>query len=177
MDLKLDLVVLDTHSLKSLAIMDTSVYPVNFNKVNPSLEITVPGFNSVTLEFTPSSLQLYKSTNLGIACEWCDEVDLPDGIWKFKYTLYPATTYFIERNFVRVDRLQEKFDEAFMSLDITECDEKVKASDKAYLSIIEDYIQGAIAAGNKCMHKRFHTYYGKASEMLNKFINNKSCKS
>jgi len=173
---KLDLALLDTHNLTNICVLDTSVYPSGFNKVNPSLEITAPGFSSVTLDFTPGSIQIYKSSNLGVVCEWCDEIELPDGIWKFKYTMYPATTYFIEKNMVRVDRLQQKFDEVYINLDITECDEKVKKADKDVLSIVDTYIQAAIAAGNKCIEKRFHTYYNKAYEILNKYINSKTCK-
>ena len=175
MNPQLDIATLDTHSLNTICILDISKYPPSYNIVNPSLEITPPGFSPVTLAFTAGSLQIYKSSHLGIVCEWCDEQELPDGIWKFKYSIYPANKNYVEKTIVKVDRLQAKFDEVYTLLDITECNEKIKKSDKEFLSIIEDYIAGAIAAGNKCIHKRFTTYYTKATEMLNSYINNKSC--
>lgn len=175
MTAQLDLVLLDTHSLESVCVMDISKYPVGWNSVSPTIQITPPGYDTKSLVFTPSSLQVYKSSNLGIVCDWCNEVNLPDGIWNFKYSLYPATTYFIEKSFVKVDRLQAKFDEAYLMLDITECDNKIKKLDKEFLSITQDYIDGAIAAGNKCVNKLFNTYYNRATERINRFINNKSC--
>lgn len=172
---QLDLAILDTHSLGSICIMDLSKYPIGWNSVSPTIQITPPGYETISLAFTPSSLQVYKSSNLGIVCEWCDEVNLPDGIWNFKYSLYPAITYSVEKSFVKVDRLQAKFDEAYIMLDITECDNQIKKSDKEFLSITQDYIDGAIAAGNKCVDKLFNTFYTKATERINTFINNKSC--
>lgn len=172
---QLDLALIDTHSLGSICVMDISSYPVDWNSVSPTIQITPPGYETVSLVFTPSSLQVYKSSNLGIVCDWCDQVDLPDGIWNFKYSLYPAITYFVEKSIVKVDRLQAKFDEAYIMLDITQCDNQIKKIDKEFLSITQDYIDGAIAAGNKCVNKLFDTFYKKAAERINTFINNKSC--
>lgn len=171
----LDIALLDTHSLTSIAILDLSSYPANWVNTNPSIEITPPGFASVILDFTPSSLQVFKSTNLGVACAWCEESDLPDGIWTFKYSVYPSYKYYVEKTFVKVDRLQEKLDEAFLTLDISECDESIKKSDKVILSNVQDYLEMAVAAGNKCVFKLFNTYYNKASTLLNNFIKRKSC--
>lgn len=171
----LDINILDTHSLSSIAVVDVSSYPPDWTNTNPSIQITPPGFTPITLAFTPSSIQIYKSSTLGIVCDWCDELELPDGLWKFKYSIYPSNSLYIEKTFPRVDRLQSKFDEAYISLDITECNERIKKEDKLFLSNIEDYIAGAIAAGNRCVEKAFLTYYSKATEMLNQFINRKSC--
>ncbi len=172
---KLDLIIIDTHSTLSIALADTSSYPTGWINTNPTIQITPPGYELVTLPFTPTSMQVYKAINLGIVCNSCGDIELPDGIWKFKYSVYPANVNYVEKSFVRIDRLQEKLDELYLNLDISECDEKIKREDKEVLSIIQDYIEGAVSAGNKCVDKLFTVYYQKATQMINQFINKKSC--
>jgi len=171
----LDLNILDTHSMQSIAILDASIYPTQWNIVSPTLEIIVPGYDVFTLEFTPSSLQVYKSSMIGVSCEWCPEQDLPDGIWRFKYSIYPAYKYYVEKTFVRVDKLQAKLDKAYLTLDFTQCDEQIKREDKLMLDSVQTFLNGAIAAGNQCVEATFKSLYKKANTMLDNYINNKSC--
>lgn len=166
---------LDSHNPQSIILLDSSRYPVGWVKTNPSIQITPPGFDTVTLAFTPSSAQVYYSVDLGIVCAWCDNVSLPDGIWKFKYSVYPAISYFVEKSFVRIGNLQAKLDELYLTLDITECDQAIKKQDKLFLSNIQDYIEGAVAAGNNCVNNLFTTYYQLATKMINQYINSKAC--
>lgn len=172
---QLNLELLETHSLYSMAIMDSSNYPVGFSPMSPSIQIFPPGNDSVTLDFTPNSIQLYKSDTLGITCEWCDLSPLPDGIYKLKYSLYPSYKYYVEKSFVRVDNLQAKLDKAYILLDFTQCDEAISREDRLFLDTIQTFIEGAIAAGNKCVEATFKSLYKKATTMLDNYINNKSC--
>lgn len=167
--------ILDTHSLGSLAILDASQYPISYTPISPFIEITPPGFDVITLAFTPSSLQLYTSSTLGISCEWCDDVDLPDGIWNVKYYNYPSYKYYVTKTFVRVDKLQAKIDKSYILLDFTQCDEAIKREDRLFLDTIQTFLEGAIAAGNKCVNATYISLYKKASVMLDNYINNKSC--
>ncbi len=171
----LNIDILDTHSLRSIALVDTSTYPPSWNTVAPTLEVLAPGHDTFTTDFTPSSLQVFTSTTLGVSCEWCDTQDLPDGIWTFKYSIYPAYRYYVEKTFVRVDLLQAKLDKYYLLLDFTQCDEQIKREDKLTLDSIQTFINGAIAAGNKCVNATFNSLYKKANTMLDNYINNKSC--
>lgn len=172
---QLDLGILDTHSLDSIAIVDTSLYPPNWNIVSPTIEIIPPGYDVQTIVFTPSSLQLYKSSMLGITCEWCPNSDLPDGIWKIKYSIYPGYKYYVEKTIVRTDKLQAKLDRLYLQMDFTQCDEAIKREDRLTLDTVQFFINGAIAAGNQCVNKTFESLYKKAATMLDNYINNKSC--
>jgi hypothetical protein len=71
-----------------------------------------------------------------------------------------------------VERLQEKFDEAFMKLDMMECDKAIRAQSKVELNTIYFFIQGAIAAANNCAVDEANKLYLQADKMLNYFINN-----
>jgi len=170
--LKLDLVYMDTHRADSFAIADTSVYPTGFIKVNPTLEVTVPGFSPKSITFTPSSIQVYNSNTLGITCDDCELSNLPDGIYTVKYTLTPAYQYYVERSFMRTNMIYSKLDSYFLKLDFMQCDQALKESQKKVLDTIEFFIEGAIAAADKCMPGKAMDLYNTANDMLNKFNKN-----
>jgi hypothetical protein len=89
-----------------------------------------------------------------------------------KYTVAPAFTYFVEKSIMRVDQLQEKFDSAFMRLDMMECDMAIKTQAKVTLNSIYFFIQGAVAAANNCAVIEANKLYNQADKMLNNFIRN-----
>lgn len=171
--LKLDLAYLDTHRSDSFAIADISTYPTGFIPVNPSIEITVPGFAPKIIDFTPSSIQVYNSNTLGITCDDCPTSNLPDGIYKIKYTLNPAYQYFVEKSFIRTNMIYAKLDNYFMKMEFMQCNMAIKEEDKKKLDTIEFYIEGAIAAANKCLDQKALDLYKTADEMLNNL--NKKC--
>jgi hypothetical protein len=73
---------------------------------------------------------------------------------------------------MRVEQLLEKFDNAFMKLDLMECDRAIKTQAKVTLTSINFFIQGAIAAGNNCAENESVRLYNQADTMLNNFIKN-----
>lgn len=166
---KLDFITLDTHSFLSLAIADTSKYVVGYTATSPTIQIIPPTFEPISLAFVAGSIQVYDSSNLGISCEWCDKVSLPDGIWTVKYTNYPSTDYSIEKSFIRVDNLQAKLDEIFLRLDFMQCDNKIKKTEQELIDRIQLYIDGAIASANNCAIKQANNLYCKASGLLKNF--------
>jgi hypothetical protein len=99
------------------------------------------------------------------------EEPLPDGIYCFTYTIGDPVTATVEKSILRVDKLQEKFDEAFMQLDMMECDRAIKTQSKIDLNTIYFFIQGAIAAANNCATVKSSTLYIRANTMLDNFIN------
>lgn len=170
----LDLLLIDTHSCYSMGIADFSQYPSGFNIVSPTIQITVPSGGYVVLTFTAQSVNIYNSTSLGFTCEDEDLQALPDGIYQFKYTINPASTYYVEKTFLRVDALQEKYDNAFLKLDL---DCMSSEEDKRALFDISLYIAEAIAAANKCALDLAMKMYRKASKLLDEFVNsNCNCK-
>jgi hypothetical protein len=73
---------------------------------------------------------------------------------------------------MRVNKLQEKFDRVFMSLDMIECDREIKTQAKVKLNTIYLLIQGSIAAANNCAIIEANKLYDKASSMLDSMMNN-----
>lgn len=173
----LDLITLDTHNLKNIAIGDSSVYPTNWNITQPSLQVTPPGYSSVTLSFEPRGVQVYNAYTLGMCLESneCDMSSLPDGIYTFKYTITPANTYNVTKQFFRTAELETTLDEAFLKLEIMECDGKVKKQKKMVIDDIEIYLSGAVASANQCALKQATTLYNKARTLLEDFIANLDC--
>ena len=168
----LNIVVLPTYDINTLAVADASIYddspPI---VVTPTLEIEVPGFGPVFKTFVVQTTNIYNSTDLGITIAGHEE-PLPDGIYCLTYSIYPPQENYIEKSFLRVDRLQEKFDEAFMKLDMMECDRAIKTQAKVDLFTIYFFIQGAIASANNCAIIESTKLYTRASSMLNSFIGN-----
>jgi hypothetical protein len=170
-DLKLDIIVVPTYSTYNIAVVDISTYPTDPPVVDtPWIEIQVPAFGAYGGAFTVGGVNVFNSTDLGITEEG-SEIPIPDGIYRFKYTVTPAFENYVEKTIMRVDQLQEKFDRAFMKLDMMECDGALKAQVKVEINTIYFLIQGAIAAANDCATVQAQKLYDQANKMLNN-INN-----
>ena len=147
-----------------MAVVDASVYSVP--PVSPEISISAPGFNPVTITFSPNQLNLFNSTNLQLTPVGGDVTPIPDGV----YTLtYETSTDSVTKTIMRVDGLQEKFDNAFMKLDMMECDLAIKKQQKVTLDSIYYFIQGSIAAANNCAVDTANKLYAQAEKMLRNF--------
>lgn len=175
MEPKLDLLFPETHDAKRLLIADVSSYPVPYSIVNPTVEITVPGFNPITLSFTAQGFEVYDSMSLQITCSDvdCDLIDLPDGIYNVKYSITPAYKYFVNKSFLRINKLQERLDAIYLKMDFMECDRAIKSEDLKTLNTIQIYIEGAVAAANNCLDSLAMKLYNKASVFIDNFVNHK----
>ena len=169
--LKLDILVIPTYNTLTLGIADASTYVTSPSA--PTIEINVPNFGIVILPFVPNELNVFSSSNLGLTPVGTSDA-LPDGVYHLKYSIAPAYENFVEKTIMRVDRLQEKFDEAFMKLDMMECDRSIKAQSKVELTTVSFFINGAIAAANNCAIVEANKLYTQADKMLNNFIK-KNC--
>ena len=165
----LNLTILPSYDAKQMLVGDISEYPSNWNIVSPTIEVTIPAFGIKTMPFTARSVMVLNAPVLGLDTNLSP---LPDGLWTIKYSISPALTYNVTKTFLRVDRLYASFDEAFLKLDMMECDLQLKREQFKYLYHIEFYIQGAIAAGNKCANKLAIKLYNKAARMISNFVNN-----
>jgi hypothetical protein len=171
-NLNLNILVVPTYSTLTLGIADASTYPAAPPISNPIIEIVVPGFDTVALPFVPNTLNIFDSTDLGLTSSGDDLLPLPDGIYYIKYSITPAFENFVDKSIIRVEQLQEKFDEAFLTLEMMECDLAIKTQQIVNLTSINFFIQGAIAAANNCATDRSNKLYAQASKMLNNFMRN-----
>lgn len=167
--LHLDILVIDTHDSRTLGIADISTYSTTPSA--PTITITVPGFNPLPIPFVPNNFNVFNSATLGLSSIGIYN-PIPDGIYYLKYSIAPANTNFVTKTIMRVDQLQEKFDGAFMKLDMMECDYAIKQQQKVELNSIYYFIQGSIAAANNCAVETSNKLYNQASKMLDHFITN-----
>lgn len=175
MPVTLNILLTPTYSPKTIAIGDISPYPAGFAIVNPTIEITPPALNKVTLPFSAMNFNIFNANDLNITCgaPLCSLPDLPDGLWEFKYSIAPAFENFVEKKFMRVDAITLRWHKAFLKSDISECDETIKQQDLEALDQIWGYINGAVAAGNECDYTAAMTYYRIADKKLNKYLKTK----
>jgi hypothetical protein len=171
-DLKLDILVVPTYNTLTLGIADASTYPTSPAVQSPTIEITVPGFGVVILPFNTNDFNIFNSTSLGLTAVGDPLLPIPDGVYFLKYSVSPAYTNYVDRTIMRVDQLQEKFDQAFMRLDMMECDLAISTQQKVELNSIYFFIQGAIAAANNCAVATANKLYNQATKMLNNFSKN-----
>lgn len=170
---KLDINIIDTHSFKTLGIMDTSIYNPDIAIEEVTIEITPPGYKIPSQPyFKEKGLNIYNSNSVGITRASCQEelVDLPDGLWKIKYSICPNDKLYIEKIFLKTDKIQCKFDQSFLNLDLSSCDTEIERNKLKQLQDIEVYIQGAVSACNKKDYKLSLDLYKKADKLLNSFI-------
>jgi len=171
-DLKLDILVIPTYNVTTLGVADASIYPTNPPVVSgASIEITVPALGTFIRPFSVNDFNIFTTSNLGITPVGVDQ-PLPDGVYRLKYSVAPAYANFVEKSIMRVEQIQEKFDGAFMKLDMMECDRAIKTQAKVDLNSIYFFIQGAIAAANNCADVEATKLYNQADMMLNNFIKN-----
>lgn len=168
----LDFTVIDTHNPLTIGIADTSTYPSNFTILNPTLEITPPGFPKVTVIYTINSINIQNSNTLNITCVTDISMlnPLPDGIWKVKMSISPAITFNITKEFIRTDKLQQKFGRAILKTDLTHCGENIKDEEMKVLDEVYFYIQASIAAANQCNTILAMNLYRQANTMLDNFL-------
>ncbi len=171
-DLSLDILVLPTYNSKTLGVADISTYPDSPPVQSPTIEITIPGFGLISLPFVPSDFNVFNSTTLGITTLGDDLTPIPDGVYTLTYSVTPAFENYVTKTIMRVEQLQEKFDEAFMKLDMMECDRAIKTQSKVELNTIYFLIQGSISAANDCAVDVANKLYLQAAKQLAHFTKN-----
>lgn len=169
---KLNFNIIDTHDFKTLGIVDTSWYNPDITVETPTIEILPPGYTvAASPYFMTKALNVYNSNGLGITRASCEDdlVDLPDGLWKVKYSICPNDQLFVERFFLKTDKIQCKYNKAFLSLDLENLSDSKQQQKRKDLNEIEIFLNGSIAAANNQNAKLASDLYKKADNLLNRF--------
>lgn len=164
----LNLDIYDTHNLKTVSVLDISVYDPKLIISNPSLEITPPGFSKISVVFAPNSLNTYNSNNIGLttACDYDNLVVLPDGIWTLKYSINPNVTLFIEKSYLRTANISCRYQKAFLDFIMKDRDIISKEANRRKLRDVSLLIDGAISAANLDQPDNAMELYNQASKVL-----------
>lgn len=168
---KLGITIIPTYDTRTIAVADITNYSTNPPEViNPTIEIKIPGVEVVVVKpFKVGEINVFDSTDLGLTTAG-NETDIPDGMYTIKYTISPPLVNLVEKSIVRVEKLQKKFDSAFMTLDMMQCDGAIKTQDKMELNTIYFFMQGTVAAANSCSVVTAARMYDLANRMLDKFL-------
>ena len=124
MDFKLDFNVLETDNLKTLSIVDTSIWGAMEGE--PSvIEIRLPGSkNIITHYFTKNAINNFNSLNLELNCiDECKGIvlnDLPDGIYTIKVKGSPSV-YAVEKDYIRLNKIKLELDKKLIQADMKGC--------------------------------------------------------
>ena len=165
----LNIQVVPTYTTYTISIQDISTY--DSTPTSPTIRIVTTGVD-VSLPFVPDTINTFNSTSLGLTPVGAETVPLPDGIYYLTYSIAPAVSNYVTKTFMRTDLIQEKFDNAFMKLDMMECDKAISTQAKVDLTTINFFIQGSIAAANNSAVTEANKLYTQANKMLDNFIKN-----
>lgn len=176
----LDFNIIDTHNIRTIAVADTSLYSETLIISNPVVEITPPGFAKISTVFSPKSVSIYNSNNVGITklCEGDNLSPLPDGIWKIKYSIQPSLENYVEKSFMRTSHLECIYAKVFLGIDLPSCSgcgSDLARKQKEELREIRLLIDGSVASANECDEEMAMYKYRKALDKL-KRIKKCECK-
>jgi len=174
----LNFLVVNTFSTLTLGVADTSDYGTGVTPTGASMLVTLPtgvttlsGGTTVAIPFTAKSYNVFNSATLNLSAVGVTN-PLPDGIYGLTYSVTTPTSAPVSKSIMRTDKIQEKFDNAFMKLDMMECDMAIKTQQKVTLSSIYFLIQGSIAAANNLASTQSAKLYQQANMMLDNFLKN-----
>lgn len=168
---RLDFNIVDTHDFKTIGIVDTSWYNPDIVIKDATIEIFPPGYTyAASPFFMTKALNIYNSNGLGLTKASCEEalVDLPDGLWKIKYSICPNDKLFIEKVFLKVDKIMCRYTQAFLNLDLSDLENSKQKETKRKIDEAEFYLIGAVAASNNKNYKLASDNYKKAAKILGK---------
>lgn len=172
----LNFLVINTYSTLTLGVADTSTYdsgPTGATMVVtlPAGYTTLSNATSVSIPFTANDYNVFNSATLQLTPVGTTN-PLPDGVYGLTYSIATPSATPVNKSIMRTDKIQEKFDNAFMKLDMMECDMAIKTQQKVTLSSIYFLIQGSIAAANNSALTQSKKLYQQADMMLNNFLKN-----
>lgn len=105
----LDFEIVPTGNPKTLVFVDSSQYMGVPER--PLLEVTLPGYTKYfLLNVTASMVNTFNSNTIGLTSLLNGDslVNLPDGIYSFRYKICPYTSAFIDKAFFRTTLLEER---------------------------------------------------------------------
>lgn len=144
----LDFEILETGNTKTIVFVDASNYIEQPEK--PLLEIILPGYsNYFLINVAAGMVNTFNASTIGLSKVFDASclIDLPDGIYQYKYKICPYDKTFISKSYMRVTNLLLKLQGVYNGIDLTS---EVDKYFKSTLIDIHILIKGAqlLAAKN-----------------------------
>lgn len=169
----LDFNVLDTHSCKTLAIMDISQYKDVDNVEGKVLQILPPNdLPLVELNYNQNAITIINSNSLKIT-KVADATylqDLPDGIYTIKISVCPYDKNWAEKKIFRVCQIWCKFYKAFLKVKTNECSSCTGLNANKDLYKAWEYLIGITASAEDCNYSGATKNYQVANNILDRII-------
>jgi len=175
----LDFEIIPTGNPKTLVFIDSSDYFREPEK--PLLEVTLPGYNKYFLvNVVARKVNTFNSNTIGLTEILNKEylVDLPDGVYTFKYKICPYENAYIVKKYFRTTLIEKELNDLYLQLESTDCSTKEDRIKSYSLVEIHTCITGAQAVVEKD-EKKANSFYQTAQRLINELkegICNKNCK-
>jgi hypothetical protein len=166
--------IVNTHSVKTMRIMDASWYNKKITVECGTLEVIPPGYTSpIIFNVDKGFSTVLNSSNLKLkkAKVYSDLQPLPDGVYRIKYSIKPNTEIWVEYEHLRIENLIKSINESKCDIKLKACDPDKDTQIKINrLNKIETYLKYAKIEVEYCGNrKRGLVLYDYAQELLGKF--------
>lgn len=174
----LDFEIIPTGNPKTLVFVDSSYYFAEPER--PLLEVTFPGYSNYFLvNVQARKVNTFNSNTLGLT-ELLNAdclVDLPDGVYTFRYKICPYDKVYTDKLHFRTTQIENRLADLYDKLDASDCEKSTNPALLQEIATITALIEGAKALVEKNT-KKANSFYKLASSMLNEALNDlcKSCK-
>lgn len=170
----LDFEILETGNLKTLVFIDSSQYMENPEK--PLLEIILPGMNKYLLvNIQPRKVNTFNSNTLNLTptiLNDCNLIDLPDGVYSFKYKICPYKYINRVKIYLRVTNLLISLKKVLDDLSLSDCtissDNGIKDAILDIFILIESAKASAELGNKERASNKYHIADKKVSCLLEK---------
>lgn len=175
---KLSFDVANTNNIKTIGLLDTSIYASEANGY--TLLVTIPGYlpkDAVELNYYPSGTIILNSNNLKLSNVTSPTLylDLPDGLWTAKISVCPYATNWYEKSWYRIASLECKFYKAFLQLELGACTSCYNKHKKERLDLAWTYIQGVSANVSTGNYRMATSLYNTALDLVEKMLDCQDC--
>lgn len=170
---QLDFNILDTHSCKTMAILDISQYRDPDNAEGKVLQILPPNdLPLVEMNYNQSAITILNSNSLKIT-KVTDNIylqDLPDGIYTIKISICPYESNWAEKKVFRTCQLWCKFYKAFLKAETNSCSSCSGLSQFNELKKAEEYLLGVEANVEDCNFTDASKNYEVANKLVDRIL-------
>ena len=175
---KLSFIIAETNDCKNLAIADISTYNAAQGFSNATIQIVSPfSKKPVELDYKQNGVTFFNSNNLKITNvqRFEDLQALPDGVYTGKISICPEDQFWFERTWYRTCQLQCKYEQALLSLNISECENCYNPEKLKILKRVKLYIEGIKANTEINNIKEANNLYKASTKLLDKLIDCEEC--
>lgn len=165
----------DTACETILRVWDASVYGQGLDVDCPRLDIWLPGFTAPVYytDLTPGFVKNLNAIDLGFQHPQDDcAVNLPDGIYKIRYSVSPNDKVFVEYYHLRTTRITNMYYRELCKVQLEPCEPTAETHQKLHdLRYIKMYIDAAKAKAEYCHSPKQATdMLAYAEKLLEKYL-------